>query len=106
MIGLNEYQDAASFNNTHPGALEQKRTNTVYYGILALGGEVGELQNKLKKFIRVGEDPKEPENKAVLLDELGDCLWYVAWVARQLDTSLEKVARGNIEKLKERGKKG
>ena len=47
-----------------------------------------------------------PEYRVLILKELGDCLWYLAEIAYELDTTLEEVAKMNIRKLLERKNKG
>jgi NTP pyrophosphatase (non-canonical NTP hydrolase) len=37
-----------------------------------------------------------------LVSELGDVLWYVAMIAKELNVSLNEVALNNISKLKDR----
>lgn len=65
---------------------------------LALAGEAGELANYVKK----GEFHGHELNDLVIIDELGDMLWYIARAASLLGTSLEEIAEHNIEKLKVR----
>ncbi len=93
---LNEYQKASRDTATYTDEL--KTIDGLTYSILALGGEVGELQNKLKKFHRAGIKP----DIYTLSDELGDCLWYVASVAHELGFTLEEIARDNLYKLAQR----
>ncbi|MEM3791611.1 MAG: nucleoside triphosphate pyrophosphohydrolase family protein [Candidatus Micrarchaeaceae archaeon] len=75
---------------------------SLFYPALALSGEVGELNNKIKKVIR---DNAELDKEEVVL-ELGDILWYVAAIADDLEIGLEEVARKNIEKLRKRQENG
>lgn len=89
---LNQYQNLAMGTAVYKG---QKSINGLVYSSLALCGEAGELANKLKKHLRAGTDP----DNAVLMDELGDVLWYVSSTARELGYTLEQVAQFNIEKL-------
>lgn len=44
----------------------------------------------------------DEEKRAAIIKELGDTLWYAAAVATELDITLSSVARGNIEKLRDR----
>lgn len=95
---LNEYQEkalgTAFFKDKAAGPL-----GGLTYTVLALCGEGGELANKLKKHLRAGTVP-DKEGFAVLMDELGDVLWYTAATAKELGYSLEEVALFNIEKLR------
>jgi len=93
---LNEYQDRSRGTATYKHNLQT--IDGLTYSILALGGEVGELQNKLKKAHRAGAKP----DVAVLADELGDVLWYVASTAHELGLTLDEVARQNLDKLQKR----
>lgn len=73
------------------------------YASLGLAGEAGELANKIKKFIRDGYDESKIES---LKGELGDVLWYVAALAKELNLNLDEVAEENIKKLFSRKERG
>ena len=89
---LNEYQSLAQGTAVYK---DQRSVDGLTYSVLALCGETGELANKLKKHLRAGTTP----DPLVLADELGDCLWYVSAVAKELGFPLESVAEQNLEKL-------
>ena len=75
--------------------------STLWYPGLGLAGEAGEVAEKLKKHYRDGA------SLAGLVKELGDVLWYMAAIARNLGITLEEVAQANLGKItsrKERGK--
>ncbi len=77
------------------------------YSVLGLAGEAGELANKAKKLIRDGvmlypDQGRIQQAIQELKLELGDCQWYVADAASNLNVSLSDVARENIAKLKAR----
>jgi len=65
---------------------------------LALCGEAGELANIVKKHFAYGHEL----DMAVLEEELGDLLWYVAEVATVYGLTLNDIARKNIVKLQRR----
>ena len=70
--------------------------NDRLHPILALTGEAGELANLLKK------DRFKPgfhADDSGYIDELGDCLYYVAILAYQLGLTLDDVSRQNRAKL-------
>jgi len=98
-ITFNSYQ---SFTQTT--AINPNSETDLVYPVLGLGGETGEVQEKLKKFIRKGGDlNKLPEEfKEDLMLELGDVLWYAARIAFVCGYSLEEVATKNIIKLTDR----
>lgn len=93
---LNEYQEQAVATAIYGSG------NKVGYPILGLVGEAGELANKYKKVLRDDNGILHPDKRKALQDELGDVLWYVAALARDLDIDLHTVAVNNIEKLKSR----
>lgn len=91
----------------------QKRANataiydvkfSIMYPTLGLAGEAGEVAEKVKKIIRDGKDIVNEREE--LAKELGDVLWYVAAVARDIGYSLEVIAEMNIEKLESRKERG
>lgn len=89
---LNEYQKRSRETAVYK---DQTSVGGLTYSVLALCGESGELANKLKKHLRAGTEP----DTLVLMDELGDVLWYVASVAQEIGQDLETVAQFNIDKL-------
>lgn len=70
--------------------------------VLGLAGEAGEVEDKIKKVLRDDNAELTPEKKDEVLKELGDTLWYIATIARYLDTSLGDIASQNVEKLQSR----
>lgn len=73
------------------------------YPYLGLAGEVGEVCEKRKKFMRDSSDLSE--FKDALTKELGDVLWYVANIAADMEISLEEIAKRNLSKLADRQKR-
>ena len=80
----------------------------VIYPALGLASEAGEVLGKIKKMIRDNDvrfDGKKRLTEAQREDiayELGDVLWYVAALSRDIDYSLNDVAVMNLWKLEER----
>ena len=97
---LNEYQSEAIATAIYP--IEE----AVNYPILGLVGEAGELANKWKKVIRDKGGDLDASTRSDLVAELGDVLWYVAALARDLGSNLNDVAAGNLLKLSQRKAKG
>jgi NTP pyrophosphatase (non-canonical NTP hydrolase) len=103
-LTMNDYQaDTAQF------ALYRHK---VVYPALGLANEAGEVLGKIKKLMRDHEINFGPEQKvsdkdrAQIADELGDVLWYIAALARDLGISMNELAHINVEKLKSRQKRG
>ena len=71
---------------------------------LGLVGESGEVAEKIKKIVRDGKDIKTESHE--IAKELGDVLWYVAAVARDINYSLQVIAAMNIQKLESRKERG
>lgn len=74
------------------------------YGSNALNGEAGEFANKVKKlYRRDGHDIViSARERNDLIEELGGVLWYLDLCAELCNTTLDDVARFNLEQLKER----
>ena len=88
---LNDYQIQAEATAVYPEVI------ALPYLILGLAGEAGELANKYKKVLR--GDKAIGDVREALIDEAGDCIWYIAMIASELHISLEEVAARNVRKL-------
>jgi len=81
-----------------------------------LNGEVGEFAEHFGKALR--DDPGTledwhngfikfaPDRRKALLKELGDILWYVTVLAKELNSSLIEVMAMNVVKLRDRHARG
>lgn len=95
---LDEYQEKAQATAAYPPV----GGHMWVYPALGLAGEAGEIANKLKKVIRDTGGRISPKTQEAIKDELGDVLWYVSQLARELDLGLEEIAQANIAKLSSR----
>jgi NTP pyrophosphatase (non-canonical NTP hydrolase) len=75
---------------------------TIIYPALGLGNEAGEVQGKVKKVFRDGEGDFTEENCKAIGGKIGDVLWYMAALIRDLGLSLDDIAKENITKLRDR----
>ena len=91
---LNDYQISAESTAIYP------KENSIIYPALGLTGEAGEVADKVKKILRDCETNLFYRDD--IAKELGDVLWYVAVLARDLGYSLEEVAQMNLDKLEDR----
>lgn len=109
---LEEYQDRAMTTC-------MESSNNFAYMSFGLQGEVGEFMGKIAKFIRqdkayiknnelmlseneLGIPKMTKEESKALISELGDCLWFIAGLAKSLGWPLEDVAQMNLDKLQDR----
>lgn len=95
-LSFDEYQTAA--RRTQTGRWTPERA------ALGLCEEAGEVAGKLKRVAR--GDMSEQEAEALLIDELGDVLWYASALADNIGISLDAVANKNIAKLASRQERG
>jgi len=93
-MNFDDYQEAAEVT----AGFQEKNEERLVCAVLAMAGEVGELANHIKKGIWHGHGV----DRSVVLEELGDILWYVAETATSLDINLESVAEHNVNKLRSR----
>ena len=94
----NDYQKLA-MTTLNPAL---SRHDVLLNAVMGLCGESGEAIDLVKKHLHQGH----PLDKQKLLKELGDIAWYLAEAAYALDTGLDAVLEGNIEKLKARYPEG
>lgn len=95
-----EYQQRAKTTAVYPEHLER------LYPALGLGGEVGEVLNKLKKVERDDGGAVSDAVRVALKKELGDVLWYLAQLATDLELDLGEIAEENICRLADRKERG
>ena len=76
------------------------------YTILGLASEAGEVAGKYKKIIRDKNGIIDEEAREMFISEVGDVLWYVAAVAKELGVNLSYVSHKNLEKLNSRKQRG
>ena len=92
-MNFNEYQEEAVKTAIY--------TDPIIYPALGLGNEAGEVQGKVKKWIR-----DDTFNKEDIAAEIGDVLWYIAALCRDLEIDMNDVALKNLAKLKSRQERG
>jgi NTP pyrophosphatase (non-canonical NTP hydrolase) len=99
---LNEYQKKAIDTAAYPDEYK------IIYPALGLSEEAGEVAGKVKKWLHGddGDGEISAESKEALKLELGDVLWYLSILSRDLGFSFDDIAVANIQKLKLRKEKG
>lgn len=102
-MDIQDYSERAALTAVYPGKGTASDSALAYVS-LGLTGEAGEVANKVKKILR--GDGFSWDNRDALVSELGDVLWYVAALARELQVPLDSVARINLRKLEERTANG
>lgn len=97
-----ENQSNLTANEYQKAALTTKESNNIEdlltEGALGICGEAGEVSDHIKKWKYQGHDL----DKEKLLKELGDVCWYIAVLAKALETDLETIMRLNIDKRNKR----
>lgn len=68
---------------------------------VGLGGETGEVLEKIKKFVRDGTWDRD-----LVIKELGDVAFYWARICRHFDIQPSEVLQANIDKLEGRRARG
>lgn len=100
-LSFQQYETRAGETARYPG----RGRGSLVYPVLGLNGEAGEVAEKLKKIIR-DRDGEVGDERASLIKELGDVLWYVAACCHELDVSMAEVAQANLDKLASRRTRG
>jgi len=89
-VTLDEYQAAATQTASYRLDL--------MYALAKLTVEAGEaLQLQCKQTYH-----DKPYDGADMIEELGDCMWYLALAAHKLGVTLDDIAAANIDKLRAR----
>ena len=95
-----EYGDKASNTRVYD------RKWNIMYPALKLCGEAGEVAEKIGKWYRDKDGKPTVDDIVSVGKELGDVLWYINALAKDLGLELEDVAVGNLNKLKSRADRG
>lgn len=99
---LSAYEHVTEKTGLYP---EANTGSLVAVNYCALGlGEAGEVQGKLKKVWR--GDRTLNNQRELILDELGDTLWYLTRMSLELGVNLEELILRNSEKVLDRKKRG
>ena len=98
-MNFNDYQDQANDLAIYPNE------SRLVYPALGLTGEAGEVADKIKKIIR-DKRTLDVQERIEIAKEVGDVLWYVAAMARDLGVDMDTMARMNLDKLRDRAKRG
>jgi len=99
---LDEYQKKALTTALYSG----DEFMDLLHWVLAVNGEAGEIAEKLKKIIRDKDGKVSEQDKADIIGEIGDVLWYLAVFANHFKVSFEDVAQRNLDKLSSRKARG
>jgi len=97
-MDMTEYERAVA--RTSPNGRATR--DDLLLGAVGLAGESGEVADVVKKHVFHGHEL----DRTRALEELGDILWYVAFTARTLGSSLSAVADANVRKLAARYPEG
>ena len=91
-VGLNSYQVEAMSTAIYP------KEKAFEYLVSGLSAESGEVAGKFAKYWR-GDKSMRYEDIA---NELGDVLWFIAALSKEMGIPLSDVAKANIHKLASR----
>lgn len=78
---------------------EQKsKSASLVHGVIGLATESGELLEQLYNSIV----SKKQTDEVNLIEEMGDCFWYIALISGAIDCQFDVIQRKNIAKLQHR----
>lgn len=101
MMDFKEYQEKAWETAIYP-----RKGKNISYPAIGLGGETGEVLEKIKKILRDENEIFTEEKKEEIIKEMGDVFWYLAALSKELNINLNDVAEKNISKLSSRKERG
>ena len=103
---IKEYQEQTHKTAIFPPLMLGDYELKFMYPALGLSGEVGEVNENIKKIIRDDGGYVTKERQDQLVKELGDVMWYISELCTALNIPLDYVCRTNLEKLKDRQNRG
>ena len=99
-MGFKEYQEQAVKTAIYGAG------NSIMYPALGLANEAGEVLGKIKKVLRDKDGVFDEDVNKEIGKEIGDVLWYIAALSRDLNLSMDSIAEDNIRKLLDRQQRG
>lgn len=78
--------------------IEKGKDMNMLHGAIGIGTEAGELLDAFKRNIFYGK----PLDRVNIKEELGDIMWYIAILCRELDLDMDDILQTNIDKLRAR----
>lgn len=102
MSSLKDYSKVALETKLYHESQITPTFSKIIYLCLGLGGECGELYEKVKKAIRDKNCKVDEEFLTLIKKELGDILWYWAAVCDEFGIDPDEVSAMNLEKIKDR----
>lgn len=110
---LNEYSDKAMVTCL-------ASCNNEVYAINGLAAEVGEVNDKIAKWVRKGlchvdgnrlvwntsDETEVAKYREELIKEVGDIMWFTALLSRLLGYTYDEAAKINLAKLRDRAVRG
>lgn len=97
-ISFNEYQEKCALTDVGTSAQDCLKPGWLYY-VLGIGGESGELLEKIKKLFRDKNGVIDDEFKDAVIKEMGDVHWYMARLAAWFGIEYNEIPKQNIKKL-------
>lgn len=91
---IEEYQHRAMRTAKDMGSEELN----LVHAAMGLSSDAGEFVDCIKKHVIYGK-PLDLENA---IEELGDCLWFIALASVHLQASFQEIMQANIDKLAKR----
>jgi len=104
-MDFDEYMEWTDKTATYPSS-GKGRIEAINYVTFGIGGESGEVLEKVKKLHRDKGGVMDAEWKDGMKKELGDVLYYVARMCKELDIPMSEVVISNVEKLESRKARG
>ena len=98
-MNFNDYQDQANDLVIYP------HESRLVYPALGLTGKADEVADKIKKKIIRDKRTLYALERIEIAKEVGDVLWYVAALARDLGEDMDTMAQINLERLRDRAKR-
>jgi NTP pyrophosphatase (non-canonical NTP hydrolase) len=74
------------------------KNQKLLHAVIGLSTESGELLDQMKKVVYYGKEL----DRVNIKEELGDLMWYMAILMRELDLDMDDVLEVNINKLRTR----